>query len=286
MKNFARDLISLWLFCVWFIFNTPIIQSQGRATDNGSIQPSSAKGFDLHFRQEPILELELERGLSTNLDRRLETQVFARLVRPLQADDGTILLDTTKNVTLNVILTPGHRIGAPGEITLSLRPVIQDYRNEPLCRPEATSALRDKLCNAEYQLTFSTVLESAQFQSDAGIRIIQVKPNEEGLKGSRRPTHYQYPLPSEIELRAQALIFRNGYTALVSDAFQALQGVFKFALSKKNLELPAQTRLQFVMGQRIRFDRPILSPNAITIHTTIPLQPLPKPRRLSAMKKE
>jgi hypothetical protein len=226
--------------------------------------------IEFGYATAPTLAVELLQYITSDTKAPKSFRLSGTLVNPLQSENGEIIAPAQTQVTINAHVRPGKRLGKAGEIIFSLEPIIlqESREGEEAGATGGQSPLQRRLSQARWLVTFSHKLDYVAIPEEKEPRIHVVKRGEEGLRGCRgcRPPQNYDQAKESMDNRVGAAAGLNLVTGIIYTVGTATGSVIRWIFGKRNLYLPAGSKLYFQLDKTIHLKRLSEEPGSMKLY--------------------
>ena len=250
-----------------------LIVASATAQSNQTQKTESAiERIEFEFERAPLLEIELTKYLTSDVHKPRTFEVTATLLEPLRTESGLVILPAQTKLQLKAHVRPGKYFGHPGEIVMWLDPFpigkgIEGFACEPAAESTAANSssgssasagsgkIHPLICQNTWRMAFDHQLDYAATPEAGRPLVLERKRRHEGISGtraSRPPNMFYDPSGSNADIRVQTAANRFQMAGIVYELGAAFTGAVRFLFSKRNVFLPAGTRVVFQLEQKLR----------------------------------
>ncbi|HMZ23080.1 MAG TPA: hypothetical protein PLD20_34465, partial [Blastocatellia bacterium] len=218
---------------------------------------------EFEFERAPLLEVELTKYLTSDVRKARAFEVTATLVEPLRTETGLLILPAQTKLRLTASVRPGKQFGHPGEVVLWLNPFsigkgIEGFACEPATvatEASPTPKIHPLICQNTWRMAFDHQLDYAATPEAGRPLILERKRHHEGISGTRAshpPNVFYDPSSGNLDNRIQLAASRFQLAGIVYEIGAAFTGAVRLLFSKRDVFLPAGTRVVFQLEQKLR----------------------------------
>ncbi len=245
------------------------VQAQSPAETAAQKPEKAVERIEFEFERAPLLEVELTKYVTSDVRKPRTFELTATLLEPLKTENGLVIIPAQTKLRLKASVRPGKKLGHPGEIVMWLDPFpigkdVEGFTCDQSAETAAGGApqagqtngkLHPLICQNTWRMAFDHQLDYVQTPETGRPIVLDRKRRHEGISGtraSRPPNMFYDPSGSNADIRVQTAANRFQLAGIAYEIGAAFTGAVRFIFSKRNVFLPAGTRVVFQLEQKLR----------------------------------